>query len=260
MYLPDDKADECLYKFIPDQPNSLEYGILYVADIKNGVWIPLDIKINNKLSTHFDSQLEVMLYTREAARVVEGSRLDRPEDVEINPRDGSVLVALTKNLKKSNFYGSLLKIDEQNADPLSLTFNASTFLAGGQETGFANPDNLAFDNSGNLWMTTDISENAIEKGPYKGFGNNGLFYIPMHGKQAGIVYRLATAPIDAEFSGPYFAADGRTLFLSVQHPGARTKSLKNPTSRWPDGSGSIPKPAVVTITGNLLTDLVNYTG
>lgn len=260
VYSGDDKTNECLYKFISAHPNSLEQGTLYVADVKNGIWIPLDIKLKSELAEKFDSQLELLIYTRKASRVVGGSRLDRPEDIVINPHDGSVLVALTKNLKNLNFYGSLLRIEEQDADPLSLSFEATTFIAGGRQSGFANPDNMAFDKSGNLWMTSDISEKVVDKGPYKGLGNNGLFYIPMYGSNAGKAYRVASAPVDAEFTGPCFSTDGSTLFLSVQHPGGSSESLQYLTSHWPDGDNSIPKPAVVTIRGKYLTDLTGYRG
>jgi uncharacterized protein len=32
-------------------------------------------------------------------------------------------------------------------------------------------------------------------------------------------FLFGTAPMDAELTGPYFAPDTKTLFLSVQHPG-----------------------------------------
>ena len=45
---------------------------------------------------------------------------------------------------------------------------------------------------------------------------------------------------------------GKTLFLSVQHPGEQTKDLKNPTSTWPFDEDNIPKSAVVAIKGDLI--------
>ena len=108
-------------------------------------------------------------------------------------------------------------------------------MAGGGENGFSCPDNLAFDLSGNLWMTTDMSGSVMnkEEWPYMAFKNNSLFVIPRIGKDAGKVIRVANAPRDAEFTGPWFSPDGKTLFLSVQHPGEQTIDLKNPTSLWP---------------------------
>ena len=45
---------------------------------------------------------------------------------------------------------------------------------------FRAPDNLAFDFSGNLWITSDMSGYSMNKidGPYMPFKNNSLFVIP----------------------------------------------------------------------------------
>ena len=64
--------------------------------------------------------------------------------------------------------------------------------------------------------------------------------------------RVASAPRDAELTGPWFSPDGKTLFLSVQRPGEQTTDLKSPTSTWPFDEDGIPKPAVVAITGDLI--------
>jgi secreted PhoX family phosphatase len=153
-------------------------------------------------------------------------------------------------------FGSIMKFMETNKDSLSLTFKSEIFLHGGEMTGFACPDNMCFDPKGNIWMTTDVADYDLNKDEYKSFGNNGLFYIPMSGPDAGKAFRFAIAPTEAEFTGPCFSRDGKTLFLSVQHPGANTKDLKNPTSHWPDGGKSLPKSAVVTISGPLLDSLM----
>jgi secreted PhoX family phosphatase len=89
-------------------------------------------------------------------------------------------------------------------------------------------------------------------GPYMPFKNNSLYVIPRYGERAGKVIRVATAPRDAELTGPWFSPDGKTLFLSVQHPGGQTKDLSNPTSNWPFDEDNIPKPSVVAITGDLI--------
>ena len=46
----------------------------------------------------------------------------------------------------------------------------------------------------------------------------GLFVLIRRGIQAGEIIQVASAPVDAEFTGPCFSGDGKTLFLSVQHP------------------------------------------
>ena len=254
-YSGDDTIDEHFYKFISDSQDSLEKGKLYVANLEKGEWISLDINDQPELKKKFKTQTQVQIFAREAAKIVGATPLDRPEDIEFDPLTGHVLVSLTNNKKKDNFYGSILKIEEQNNDPASLKFTHQTFLAGGPESGFACPDNLAFDLKGNLWFTSDMSGENINLGPYKGFGNNSLFVFLRSGPQAGEVIRVAVAPKDAEFTGPCFSPDYKTLFLSVQHPGELTTDIKNPTSHWPDGD--LPKPSVVMLQGPLLDKIVN---
>lgn len=101
--------------------------------------------------------------------------------------------------------GEILKIEEaDNENKTSMKFVASTFLAGGESTGFACPDNMAFDPKGNLWFTSDISGSSINTEPYLPFGNNGLFMVPSWGKDKGKVLQVASAPIDAELTALYF--------------------------------------------------------
>ncbi len=256
VYSGDDASDECLYKFIPARAGSLEKGDLYVADTINGKWLSLNIESHPGLKNRFKDQTDCLINTREAARIVGATPLDRPEDVEIDPVSKAVFVALTNNKKKDNFHGSIMKIIEEKNDPRSLTFKASVFKTGGVATGFSCPDNLAFDRRGNLWFTSDISDKVVNTGEYTPFKNNALFYIPMSGSHAGEVFRVANAPMTAEFTGPSFSPDGRTLFLSVQHPGEGTTDLKNPLSHWPDGGAEIPKPSVIAISGESLDALV----
>ena len=257
VYTGDDHNDECLYKFISSKPNSLKEGTLYVANTKDGRWESLDFASQQVLQDNFKDQTEVLIRVREAARLVGASLLDRPEDIEIDPLTGDVLISLTNNKPKGNYHGSIMKISETNGNYESLSFKADTFLAGGEETGFTCPDNMAFDHAGNLWFTSDISGSSIGKKPYKSFKNNGLFLVMRKGEMAGKVIQMASAPNDAELTGPFFAPDGKTLFLSVQHPGERTTDINECTSNWPDGGSSVPKPSVVAIQGPLLERIVN---
>ena len=253
-YTGDDTAFEHLYKFISDSDSSLESGKLFVANLEKGEWISLQIDDQPILKKNFKNQTEIQIWLREAAKMVGATPLDRPEDIEFDPLTGNVLITLTNNKSAKNFYGSILKISEASNDPGSLTFSHETFISGGKETGFACPDNMVFDPKGNLWFTTDVSGDAIGKGPYEGFGNNALYVFLRSGPSKGKIIRVAIAPSDAEFTGPCFSPDYQTLFLSVQHPGEESSSLKDLTSHWPDGG--IPRPAVVTLTGPMLTKIV----
>lgn len=251
-YTGDDKSDEHLYKFISSSKDSLEKGELFVADITNGRWLSLDIEKQPKLKKHFKTQTNVQIYVREAAKMLGATPLARPEDIEFDPISGNIFVALTNNKAKGNFHGSILKITETGGDYESLTFAAEDFLVGGSDTGFSSPDNMIFDKVGNLWFTTDIGGWDKDKPAYKDFGNNSLFVFL---RKTAEIIRVATAPIDAEFTGPMFDSDYKTLFLSVQHPGETSSLEKKYTSSWP--SGPRPENAVLTVTGPLLEKIVN---
>jgi secreted PhoX family phosphatase len=256
VYTGDDANDEHLYKFISKRPNDLSEGTLYVANLKLNLWIPIDIEKQDILKANFSNQLEVLIRLREAAKLVGATPLDRPEDIEIDPITGHVLIALTNNKPKGNFMGSILKLISDDNNHESLSFSHETFLAGGEETGFACPDNLVFDPKGNLWFTTDISGSAIGSEPYKAFGNNALFVVPRFGERAGEILRIASAPMDAELTGVSFVPDSNELLVCVQHPGEESKDLDNLTSNWPEGKkGVVPKSAVVILSGEFFDDL-----
>lgn len=255
VYSGDDTKNEHFYKFVSDSAHDLNKGTLYVANTETGQWLPLKRSGNPKLRKKFKDQTELLIRTREAARIVGATPLDRPEDVGIDPRTGAVYVSLTNNVERGNYFGSILKLEEAGGDHAALTFRASTFLSGGPDSGLACPDNLAFDPRGNLWITTDVSGKEMHRPPYEEFKNNGLWFVAMSGPEAGVPKLVATAPRDAEFTGPEFSPDGRTLFLSVQHPGEQSPNLKELTSHWPEGGNSVPRPAVVAISGELLATL-----
>lgn len=257
VYMGDDTADQCLYKFISAAPGSLDRGTLYVADLVQGRWLPLNVHSDPRLKSVFRSQTQLLTYARLAAKIVGGTPLNRPEGIAIHPQTNAVIVSLTMNPKKGDHFGSLLKLNEAGGDHGALSFQTERLLAGGPETGFANPDNLIFDPKGNLWLCCDVSEKQMHKDPYTAFANNSLWYIPMTGDNAGRPVRIANAPTDAELTGISWHPDGKTLLLSVQHPGNSSKSLDKLTSHWPHDGGTIPRGAVVAITGGLLDRLVS---
>ncbi len=257
VYSGDDTDDECLYKFVSKNKNSLEEGELFVASLEKKQWLSLDINKNKALKKAFKNQTEVLTFCREAAKIVGGTPLARPEDIEIDPLNGQVYVALTNNKTKLNYHGSILKIVEPENNYASTTFEHDTFLTGGDKSGLSCPDNMTFDKVGNLWITSDIPGNYINKWPFKTFGNNGLFVVPRSGPNAGQVIQVASAPNEAELTGPCFSPDYKTLFLSVQHPGEMTAKGKPYTSHWPEGKkASKPMSAVVMITGTLIETLM----
>lgn len=256
VYMGDDAANQFVYKFVSEEKGSLVKGKLFVADTNNGKWLELTYD-NSILKNNFKNQQEILIRARDAAKLLGATPLDRPEDIEIHPITGEIFIALTNNKKSGNFHGSILKISEDNNDYLSLTFKSEIFMLGGDKSGFSCPDNMVFDKKGNLWLTSDISGHLLNEPPYNKFKNNGLFCIPFSGANAGKVLQLASAPAEAEFTGPCFSEDYKTLFLSVQHPGDESKSLSELSSNWNSTKESpIPRSAVIKISGPTLDSIV----
>ena len=199
-----------------------------------------------------------------------GTPTARPEDIEVHPVDGTVYIAFTDatggsdgspdqrifpDSRKANSrqYGAIYRIREgagaDEPDPAATDFTWGKFVSSGEVAesggGFACADNMVFDPQGNLWMMTDISTSSLnlrttrtkqdgttpgEKAFRGVFGNNALFMIPTTGLNAGIPQLFAIAPMEAEFCGPTFTEDGRTLILSVQHPGEYSGARKDSAS------------------------------
>ncbi len=268
VYTGHDEEDQCIYKFVSsgtykegDREANMELlsdGMLYVADFGQGKWVAMDYENNPIFKDNgYGDQAEVLVRTSEAAKLEDpetelpiGTPMDRCEDIEVHPGTGQVYAALTNNALHGNFYGQIIRMTEKDDDAEAEEFQYEIFAAGGPQTGFASPDNLLFDNDENLWVVTDISSSSLGSGIYTSFENNGTLVVPSGldgGAGGGDVVQFASAPVQAELTGPAFTPDGKTLFLAVQHPGEETEDPKEPTSTWPNGDE--PKSSVVAITG-----------
>jgi len=100
------------------------------------------------------------------------------------------------------------------------------------------PDNLGIDPQGRLWIVSDTDDHTRP--------NNGCFVVPTSGPERGLAKQLASGPTGCEVCGCEFTPDGRTLFLTIQHPG-EGGSLENPKSHWPDGEGLPARSSLVAI-------------
>jgi secreted PhoX family phosphatase len=258
IYMGDDSPDQFFYKFVSaasydpkasraDRRKLLTNGTLYAADFERGKWLPLDIRRSKVLAEKFKSQGDVLLRTREAAALLKATPLDRPEDCEVHPLDGTLYIALSNNVRHGNLFGQIVRLVEDHDNPEGESFRFEIFLAGGPQSGLACPDNLLFDRQGNLWVAADIG--PLNRRPYQLFGNNGFYLVPTSGPATGDAFQFASGPVHAELTGPWFTEDEATLFLSVQHPGGESTSLDALASHWPDGGDALPRPAVVAITG-----------
>lgn len=267
-YLGDDRDRQCLYKFVsrerfrPGGGRSnrrlLADGTLHVADTVRGRWLPLDTRVQPVLRRAGFDAARVCVHTRTAARLVGGTPLPRPEDVEVHPETGEVFVALTAweptpQQRKEKYFsamaGALGRLREADGDAGAMEFAWDLLATSSVESGLAWPDNLAWTGDGQLLVTTDYAQKAKpeEKSPQALLGNNSLVVIPTQGPSAGRVRRLAVAPRGAEFCSPSLTPDGGELWVNVQHPGENSPGPDAWTSHWPDGGEAMPRSALVAI-------------
>jgi uncharacterized protein len=249
----------------------LDEGTLYVATFRDdgtGEWLPLVFGQGGLTPEHgFASQAEVLINTRGAADVLGATKMDRPEDIETNPVNGKVYCAMTNNTQRTaeevdaanpranNRHGHIIELTEDGSDPASLTFTWEIFILCGDPenpddgaffAGFdpsrvspiSSPDNLTFDNAGNLWISTDGQPSTFEK-------NDGVYAVPVEGPQRGYVRQFLSGVPGGEMASLIFTPNNHTLFCSVQHPGEGSV-IENPSSTWPDGT-TPPRPSVIAV-------------
>ena len=232
-----------------------------------------------------------------AANAIGATATARPEDTELDPATGALLVAFTAAGRdaegaadpaifqgpageKAWPYGWVMRLEEESPQAGNgERFRWRMVATGGAPwqggMGFANPDNLAFDRAGNLWMLTDRSSTSSDTDL---FGNNSCWLFPASGPFRGQALPFATGPVECELCGICF--DGAlghgqetTLFLAVQHPGEANGTRREGAmeiqahqlvdreggsfqqlrtvplgSNWPSGvPGRAPRPGIVAI-------------
>ena len=108
---------------------------------------------------------------------------------------------------------------------------------------FVCPDNITFDPAGRLWVATDGANDFDLP--------DGIYGVDTEGPARGLPKLLFTCPHGAEATGPCFTPDGKTLFVSVQHPAEDAETLdKVETLLARLQHGMPPRPSVVAIQRN----------
>ncbi|MCC3265587.1 PhoX family protein [Arthrobacter gengyunqii] len=243
-----------------------------------GTWLPLVVR--GKSAIPGMSVAEVLVYTRLAADKAGATKMDRCEDVEPSLATGRVYVACTNNSnrgvganaaadevnpRRENRDGHIVEIIEDRDDATATSFRWNLLMlcgdpAQGDATYFSGypqelvspiscPDNLAFDSTGNLWISTDGAPSGI------GY-NDGLFKVALAGRDRGKVEQFLSVPRDGETCGPVIHDEESMVFVAVQHPG-EDGSYGAHTSFFPDyvpdgappaaGEVRAPRPAVVQV-------------
>ena len=289
VYLGDDERFDYVYKLVTDgrvDPQNraanldlLDSGTLYVAKYNpdgTGTWLPL-VHGQGPLieQAGFRSQADVLIETRRSADLLGATKMDRPEDIEANPKTGRVYVMLTNNARRSddqvdaanprpnNAFGHIIEMVPDGGDHAATSFRwevlvrcgdpsikdvGATFSSETTRNGwFGMPDNCAVDSQGRLWIATDgNSQKATGRA-------DGLWSMETEGELRGTSKHFFRVPVGAEMCGPIFTPNDESLFLAVQHPGeaegGQVVDYARPSTRWPDFKDGIPpRPSVVVIT------------
>jgi secreted PhoX family phosphatase len=293
-YTGDDARFEYVYRFVSNgrfnpadraaNMRLLDDGVLSVArfDADGSLrWLPL-VHGQGPLTAAngFADQGDVLIEARRAADLLGATRMDRPEDIDINPVTGAVFVPLTNNDRRKpeqkdaanprggNLYGHILAMVPpggrgKDADHAADTFrweipiragdprkpeNDAKYGGAVSDNGwFICPDNLAFDNKGRMWISTDGGSLPSKIGVA-----DGMWACDTEGPAAFITRHFYRVPTGGEMCGPEFTPDGTTLFVAIQHPaydGLPNSTYDQPATRWPDFRDDLPpRSSVVAIT------------
>lgn len=294
VYQGDDERFDYVYKFVTDgkfdpanraaNRDLLDAGTLYVAKYNadgSGEWLPLVFGQGPLTAANgFKDQADVLIEARRASDLLGATKMDRPEDAEVNPVTQKVYVMLTNNSRRKpdqvdaanpradNKFGHIIEMAPAGGDHAATKFTweilvkcgdpsvaevGATFSSATTKDGwFGMPDNCAVDADGRLWISTDgNSDKATGR-------SDGLWALETAGEARATSKLFFRCPAGAEMCGPMFTPDLETLFVAVQHPGddgpqwkafGRASTFDDPSTRWPDFKPGVPpRPSVVVIT------------
>ena len=294
FYMGDDGTPGCIYKFVPDRAYSatnraantdlLDYGTLYAARFNadgTGEWRALVQGQNGLVAgasdpgnvsqsttpptpvvVNFNSQADVLINTKVAARVAGGTVMDRPEWLTVAPDNSAIYCTLTNNSGRrvtdaanprvTNLHGHIIKFKEEANSPLATKFTWEIFLlagdpklsAGGSNLvgningdTFSSPDGIRIDPKGRMWVQTDhsVPGNSGVTGLTidAAFGHNAMFHVDQVSKQSK---RFLVGPLGCEITGIAYTPDLNTFFVNIQHP----------TGNWPV-SGQQPRSSTIVV-------------
>ena len=250
------KLDELAGKMLP-LPQRPEGGVFKATKEEEITAFKSKFKTLGDLYVGSDREKQgaILIDAHYAGNAVGATCTARPEDTEV-AADGSLFIAFTSGSISSSDgspdlrifkgadgkayeYGWIMRLNEEANKPEAMNFKWSMVATGGEPAegglGFANPDNLAIDRGGNVWMVTDMSsdkynraipnrkdksDKPVSQSDLRGlYGNSSIWFLPTSGVDLGKAFLFGFGPMESETTGPFFSQDQQTLFLSVQHPG-----------------------------------------
>ena len=266
VYMGDDGTPGCVYKFVPSgrynpgdraaNRNLLDSGTLYAAKFNadgTGQWVELAQGSNGlvagaqdpgnftqsatapaPVAIDFNTQADVLVNTKAAARVAGATLMDRPEWISVGPdrriyctftNNGSRVLTDAANPRAANPHGHILRWTEDGDTARATSFRWEMFLLAGDPRltaanlkgningdTFSSPDGIGVDPQGRLWVQTDASTSATTTNT---FGNNAMYSVDPTTRASR---RFLVGPNGCEITGLTWTPDLTTFFVNIQHP------------------------------------------
>jgi Alkaline phosphatase PhoX len=199
-YLTDDRGDaRFLYKFVPDRANDLTTGKLYGLDFdgatNTGTWIgPLTDMADP------DAEMRSLGYVPFFVK----------SEGMVPAHTGNAVVFSESGASRTpgNIW-MLTELDKQ-------IVHGHVLVAGDFGT-MSHPDNIRFNDRGDLFIFEDNGSDLTRDPPIPGVGtNNQIFVLPKGEEGADNLVEFGVVPGGGEGTGPWFSHDNKIMYLSIQ--------------------------------------------
>ena len=204
-YMTDDRGDHrFIYRFDPFDNRDLTsgelYGLAFDKVTGTGVWI-------GPLVNVFDPDAEMRArgfdptvwgFAKAEGIVAQGSS---------NTLGGNYFV-FAESGRGRNDPGRIWRIDHLGNDGIVF----GRVLVEGDFARMSRPDNIRFNDAGDLFIMEDHSDSEFPLAQ----GKNDIWVLPRHKEGAQNLVLFATLPGRAEPTGPWFSFDNEILYLSIQ--------------------------------------------
>ena len=205
-YMTDDRNNfQYLYKFVPDRHNDLTtgnlYGLLFNRATNTGTWVgPLD---------PFHPEADMIARTGQAPNATNSfNKAEGMIATGSSATRGGNMVVFTESSSGSD-PGRVWKLTDLTKDVVT-----GTVLVNGDFARMSRPDNIRFNDAGDLFIMEDHSGSDF---PRPGVGDhNDIWVLPRGEEGSENLVLFATLPFQAEPTGPWFSNDNKLLYLSVQ--------------------------------------------
>lgn len=230
LYFIDEFNGGGIYKYVPANPAAttgnefFSAGQTFVLQVKGSdnvepigpfVWIPITDTTGGPIDGISVINANGTIDGRETAKVLKGTGYQRPEDIEIKTLANGDQMLFVATTATHEVYSINLDSNEVKRFVSRDTLDESKGISVG--TSLANPDNLAIDSAGNIYIVEDQPAGMADIWFARDDNNDGV---------AESLARWASlSTLGAEPTGLYFDKfDANVAYVNVQHPDSEIDS------------------------------------